>query len=236
MSFRNPLHQLPASAITGQITGSQIAPTAIDGMTITGAIVQTAASGARVVLSGPDDMLEVYDDTDTLTTLVGGPTGTVESYSGTGVSLDARLDSGIAQFGDSSAGWAGAGEIAAEADGVTLQILGNSTPATPAAVKMRLISGTASGILQVSGRLQADNISTGTVTITPVANTPTSTTVSGLTIPGTNFRAYIGLDSSVPGTQVLGCSANNVSGSGLTVWLTRTNTTPTSLWWMIIGE
>lgn len=60
MAFRNPITSLPASAITGEIngdqiapgtiTGTQLAPTAADGMTITGAILQTADSGNRVVI------------------------------------------------------------------------------------------------------------------------------------------------------------------------------------------
>lgn len=64
MPFRNPVNALPASRIIGQITGTQIAngsistpkltATAIDGMTITGALIRTAAAGRRVQADSTD--------------------------------------------------------------------------------------------------------------------------------------------------------------------------------------
>ncbi len=50
MGFRNPITSLRADQITGQLEGTQIAADAIDGKVITGATVQTAASGPRVAL------------------------------------------------------------------------------------------------------------------------------------------------------------------------------------------
>ncbi|MEU9349022.1 hypothetical protein AB0D74_48280 [Streptomyces sp. NPDC048278] len=95
--------------------------------------------------------------------------------------------------------------------------------------------------MDVSGVLTAANLAWGTVSITPsAANTPTSATVSGLDLEGSTFIAYTSPNTSVPGTTgantgVTGTSANNVTGSGLTVWLNRQNTTTTGVNWLVIG-
>lgn len=59
--------QIAASTITasqiaaGTITTTQLNANAINGMTITGAILQTSTSGARVVIDGVDDDISIYD-------------------------------------------------------------------------------------------------------------------------------------------------------------------------------
>lgn len=90
--------------------------------------------------------------------------------------------------------------------------------------------------LSVGGILTARNIAFGAVSITPIANQPVSASVSGLGLKGTNFRAFVTANTSVPGTQMLGTGATAVSGNGLTVWLTRSNTTTTTVWWFLIGD
>lgn len=79
MAFRNPVHTLPASRITGQITGPQIkagaitadhlTATAIDGKTITGALLRSAASANRVEISstapGAFAEIDLYTETPT---------------------------------------------------------------------------------------------------------------------------------------------------------------------------
>lgn len=45
----------------GSITTPKLSATAIDGMTITGALVRTSSSGARVQMNSSTDALEVYD-------------------------------------------------------------------------------------------------------------------------------------------------------------------------------
>lgn len=60
---------------SGAITTPKLSATAIDGMTITGALVRTSSSGARVQMNDSTDALEVYDasvkrmtlDTDEIT-------------------------------------------------------------------------------------------------------------------------------------------------------------------------
>jgi hypothetical protein len=102
------------------------------------------------------------------------------------------------------------------------------------------------GNLTIGGMLNAPNIATGTVTITPAAAyTPTSTIVSGLNVAGTTFRGYATANSTVPGYRaaatppgagVTGVSVSSVSATGLTVWVNRENTTATTVNWMVIGS
>jgi hypothetical protein len=76
----------------------------------------------------------------------------------------------------------------------------------------------------------------GEVTITPVANTPTSTTVTGLSVGGTSFYGQATAQTTVIGSTVLGVATTSVTGSGLTVWVYRTNTTNTVVDWMVAGK
>lgn len=90
--------------------------------------------------------------------------------------------------------------------------------------------------MDVDGVVTAGNLAFGTASITPsAANTPTSLAVTGLNVRGSSFTAYVTPSTSVPGTQVTGVGATSVTGSGLTLWLTRTNTTATTLFWMVRG-
>lgn len=88
----------------------------------------------------------------------------------------------------------------------------------------------------VLGTLTASNFAWGTTNITPsAANTPTSAAVTGLNVDGASLMALVSANTSVPGTQVTGVSFNNLTSTGLTLWLTRTNTTTTTVNWMVIG-
>jgi hypothetical protein len=90
--------------------------------------------------------------------------------------------------------------------------------------------------MDVLGVFTASNIAYGQVSITPsAANTPTSVNVTGLTLMGSSFYPLVTAATTVPGTQVTGVGATSVSSSGLTVWVTRTNTTATNVNWMVIG-
>lgn len=51
MSFRNPITTIAADQIIGEIAGSQLAADAIDGKTITAALIRTAATGERVEMT-----------------------------------------------------------------------------------------------------------------------------------------------------------------------------------------
>ncbi|MET8404521.1 hypothetical protein [Streptomyces sp900116325] len=92
-------------------------------------------------------------------------------------------------------------------------------------------------VMNVGGLLNAGNIAFGTVNITPsAANTPTSVTVGGFALAGTTFTAQATAVTSVPGTTVLGVGVSAVDATGLTIWLTRANTTTTGVHWMAIGQ
>lgn len=79
-------------------------------------------------------------------------------------------------------------------------------------------------------------LESGWVTITPVANTPTAAFI-------TFKRHYAKIpvvlttaSSGVIGTQVLGCATNGITNDGVNIVLTRTNTTPTTVYYYVFGE
>ncbi|WP_127361527.1 hypothetical protein [Actinacidiphila soli] len=89
----------------------------------------------------------------------------------------------------------------------------------------------------VAGVLTAGSIVTGRVTITPsAANTPTSVVVTGLNVQGTIIRGFATASTTAPGTAVTGVGISSISSTGLTVWVTRTNTTATGVDWMLIAS
>jgi hypothetical protein len=60
--------------IAGSITTAQLSATAIDAMTITGALIRTAATGARLEMDGSTNLFKAYDAT-ALIMSIGAPTG-----------------------------------------------------------------------------------------------------------------------------------------------------------------
>ncbi|MFD0429415.1 hypothetical protein ACFQ60_22320 [Streptomyces zhihengii] len=61
--------------------------------------------------------------------------------------------------------------------------------------------------------------------------------MTGLNVRGSTFRAYVTAATAVPGgAGVTGVGATNVTSGGFTLWVTRANTTPTALYWMVIGQ
>lgn len=89
-----------------------------------------------------------------------------------------------------------------------------------------------------TGRVQFSNgllLQWGNVTITPVANTPTSVAVkfgvSYTDAPCVMTTAY----TTVPGTSVTGCAAANITTTGFDAYVTRTGTTNTGVMWFSIG-
>jgi len=73
---------------------------------------------------------------------------------------------------------------------------------------------------------------TGTVTITPVANTPTSTTVTFPTAFATTPVVVASASSAVPGSEVKEVSVSSVTTTGFTAWIYRTNTTDSAILWI----
>ncbi|MEU6016961.1 hypothetical protein ABZ826_23800 [Streptomyces sp. NPDC047515] len=219
----------------GAVTAASIAADAITGKTITGgtitgSTVQTAATGKRLTMS---------------------PDGTLTLYSGrTGGETPGRLESGINADGDMQLGYlvlkppthgptppeitlavgptgernyrAGPLLMVEQGSSAFVNLLGN--------VNM-------TGRADVAGIFSAGNIAFGSANVaTTTGSVPASALVSGLNVAGTTFRAFVTAASGVPGTQLLGVSANNQSSGGLTIWLNRTNTGNTTVWWLLIGS
>lgn len=89
----------------------------------------------------------------------------------------------------------------------------------------------------VYNTLATNTVAVGDVTITPVANTPTSQVVTGLDlVAGKTYRGFATARTTVIGTVVLGVAVTAVSDTGLTVWVTRTDTTATIIDWLVIAE
>jgi hypothetical protein len=97
--------------------------------------------------------------------------------------------------------------------------------------------GDSTSTITMGGRLNATHLpfamSTGTVTITPVANTITGAAV---TFPSGRFTVapYVYTDAQSAATAVTNTSHSGVSTSGATIYVLRTNTTNTIVRWMAI--
>ena len=77
---------------------------------------------------------------------------------------------------------------------------------------------------------------TGFVSITPVAGTPTSASVTFKRTYKKIPTVVLSVASSVPGTQVLGYGQTGISTTGFNAVVTRTNTVPTVLYFFVFGE
>lgn len=135
------------------------------------------------------------------------------------------------------------GLIRVDGDAGTLQLIGPNGGGVEYGVTFQKAFGSSSATLDtdqvvVTGGLFADNYRTGRVTITPsAANTPTSTTITGLGMLGSGpVRAIATPSTTLPGTAVTGVGCSGANRDGVTIWLTRTNTNATSVDWHLIGE
>lgn len=76
----------------------------------------------------------------------------------------------------------------------------------------------------------------GETSVTPTAaNTPTSKAVSFSTTYTDNPIVMITMLSTAPGTSVTGVAAGSISTTGFNAYVTRTNTTSTTVMWLAIG-
>ena len=76
----------------------------------------------------------------------------------------------------------------------------------------------------------------GETSVTPTAaNTPTSKTVSFSTTYTDNPIVMVTMLSTAPGTSVTGVAAGNISTTSFNAYVTRTNTTSTTVMWLAIG-
>lgn len=77
---------------------------------------------------------------------------------------------------------------------------------------------------------------TGWVTITPTANTPTAVNVAFKKAYSKIPIVLTSVSSGVIGTTVLGTSTNGITKTSANIVLTRTNITPTTVYYYVIGE
>ena len=77
---------------------------------------------------------------------------------------------------------------------------------------------------------------TGWVSITPVANTPTAVYVAFKNKYNKVPNVVTSAGSGVIGTQVLGTAINGITTTGVNIVLTRTNTTPTTVYFQVLEE
>lgn len=209
MAFRNPVRYLPADHIVGQIQGTQLAADAIDGKVITGATVQTAATGRRIVMA---------------------PDGATYYYTGAAGELDPGRIQPVGGA-NPSIGLYGPRLDEMEDYGLELSEVGASTKAL-----LSTDSFTVVGDQNVAGQLLAGNIKWGSVTITPVANTNTSTTVSGVGLAdGGSFRVWLCANSTAPGT-ITELTATGASSDGFTLWIYRNSASPVNVWWLMTSK
>lgn len=259
MPFRNPLRTLPASALTGQITtgqiaagavgstqlgtgsviGSKIQADAIDGMTITGAVLRAVTPGGALSAVMAND--------------VGDGNPGVRSYTSAGTAY-AELVGGGVQFGAAGLTPYEPTEIYGSVSGAEMDVSSGSLSSTQNSARILLQGGTVSPLggpqitlledgnafvdlyVYVDGVLQPRSMAWGTVTITSGSSTTVSTTVSGLALSGTHFRGYVTVESGAP-SAIVGCTINNVTSAGATIWLCRSGTAvATNVYYTIVGS
>lgn len=92
--------------------------------------------------------------------------------------------------------------------------------------------GTATGRIHYKNGLL---IQWGTVTITPVANTPTSSPITFPIAFDSSPSIHVSALSTVAGTSVLGIGHSSDTATGTDLYVTRTNTTGTVVRWLAVG-
>ncbi len=78
-------------------------------------------------------------------------------------------------------------------------------------------------------------IEMGNISVTPVANTPTKATVIFTKPFAMAPRVVASANTAVPGTTVKGVSTANITTDSVDIYVTRTNTTSTSVMWCAMG-
>lgn len=271
---------------SGAITADKLDAAAINGKVITGATVQTADTGARVVLDNSKFTAygtgggKIGIDPNAVNPFISltspdGTTQAVINVSGvSGSDANLGLNSGLfTPSGDTTAykwrTWFGndfwvtervVGSTTATVGprmfltknslqisanyptndsrldiGATTATLRSGGGAANISVAADEIAITAPSV-RAAGVFKSDNVSKGRSTVTPIANTPTSIVLNGGTLKGTTFYGYATAETKVPGTTVTGVGVSDVSSTGMTIWVTRTNNTNTTVNWMIVGE
>ncbi|MFF1701327.1 phage baseplate assembly protein V [Streptomyces sp. NPDC058252] len=192
--------------------------------TVTGATVQTSTSGRRTVLA-PDGNLYFYSgDADEVAPAF--------AFAEAGAFPMLRLGAP-----DTTGHPGGEIQIWTLPDGTQVYNIGHLQVSYNVAFGDEInLSGGKLTIGPIdSGKITRSDEIFGKVTITPIANTPTSVTISGLFVEGATYYAWATANSSVPGTEVKEVTVSDVTQESLTVWINRSDTTPTTVYWMLKG-
>ncbi|MFJ1900544.1 hypothetical protein [Streptomyces sp. NPDC088115] len=245
----------------GSITADLLAVDALTGKTITGGIitgatVQTATAGSRIVLDtnhlaaldASNNLIAEFDPADST-----GRCAFKTYDTRFGDKYYGALTAGDIRFGINGVTTSGTeGFVSYSSLGSNLfELLLSSGRQTinhqPGQINLYSSTATATdnshidlnaASTSITGLLAAGNIAWGTISVTTTAaNTVGSATITGLNVKGTAFRPFVTASSGVPGTQLLGVTANNATSSGATVYVTRTNNTTitTNVYWFIVG-
>ncbi|REE61451.1 hypothetical protein BX257_4029 [Streptomyces sp. 3212.3] len=229
----------------GGITASNIKAGAIDGQTITGAVLRSVRpDGSVAALMAPDvgdgeaGFRTTSADGKTYAQLGSGevtfgaaginqelPTGITGTASGGTLDIQSGMIQGGAQAhiilasGDSPlAPGNGAPSISLEWDG-------SSGP------------GNADMVVDIGGVLAPRNFVWGRVTINvTTANSPASVTVTGLTVRGASFQALATALSSAIGTVVTGVGVTSITATSAVVWANRSSVGTVQVAYQILGK
>lgn len=88
------------------------------------------------------------------------------------------------------------------------------------------------GATHVSDGLYCDNWFTGQASVAATANVVSGVTISGLALKAGTYSGFTTPNSGDPST-VSSCTINGVTNDGLTIWLLRTNTVSTGMYYMV---
>jgi hypothetical protein len=212
---------LSADAIDGKtITGVTVNAATMNGVTVngvtvtgsstvTGATVQTGASGRRVVLA-PDGNTYWYTGAagEFAPGRIQSEGGTTPALSLYGPRMDDMQDYGI-----------------------QLRETGASTTAV-----LNTDTTTVVGDMAVSGNFSAGNIAWGSVSINPVINTDTSITVTGVNLNSLgSYRVFLTVNSQFP-SVLKAATATGASSDGFTLWVNRSTNAATNVWWLMLAK
>jgi hypothetical protein len=215
----------------GIISAGMLAATAIDGKTITGAVLQTAAAGNRVVVTSTtrnsqsvgqvNFYTEVASDTPGGVTAYGPADGTLRSLNGT---APAYVGGPAAPF------W----KLSYEDTGLASRF---DVGADTAYVNKLRVATTANIIsdASVGGILSAGNLAWGRATVTiATANTAASVTVTGLAVTGTTFQCLTApLGASLP--VEVSTAASSITSTSAIIWANRSTTGTQQVSYLVIG-
>ncbi|MGC4950891.1 hypothetical protein ACLQ2N_32465 [Streptomyces sp. DT224] len=213
----------------GAITAEKIDADALNGKTITGAVVQTAAAGNRVL---------VTNDTSTGVVRFFNTAGDLAADISAGTDRDgmqALVLKGPTRY---AGAWGNRPSLSLAADGNVGTAIVKADRVVFQGSALSPIGYVPQTQFLIEGYLSARNMEVGRVRITPTPNIPTSMTVTGLRFPegSKTFRGVATPVTTVVGTDVKGVSITDQTDTSMTVWVTRTDNAATNIDYIVIAK